>query len=447
MHRKIQECWQRVLESRGGATGVVDAGSGEVWTFRQVDARADAWLEQSPKAQGTAGHIWCLALADRTEWLAVFLAAIKTGAVILPVEPEAHPLLRERAYRLGASLLIEKTGVHRLEGGQRQEGDFLIKLTSGTTGEPKPLPFTEAEMMADGAQIMRSMSISEADRNFTVIPLGHSYGVGNFVMPFFLAGVGIVFGSSPFPQVMLEELGRYPCTLLPLVPPLVKALASVSLEPGGLSCLRLVISAGSALKPAVAQRFHEQTGLRVHNFYGSSETGGICFDRSGELAQTDGAVGTPLEGVELSLAEDGSIRIRSEAICHAFYPEGVAALHDFGQLDESQVLRLTGRHADIVKVGGRRVSLSVIEMALCALEGVADAYVTVREGHSSGEIRCVALFTGEAEADDVRRALGAELQAWMVPKILRKVDQVAYTGRGKKDRKAMERLVDTLTVR
>lgn len=446
MHPELQACWRRVLAVRSGAVAVVDAATGRSWTFGEIDARADAWLAQHPPTQGGVGQVWCLALADRAAWLAVFLAAIKTGAVVLPVESDAPHLLRQRALGAGASLLVAEVGVEALAGGARHENCLLIKLTSGTTGEPQPLPFTAAEMLADGGQIMRSMSITPADRNFAVIPLGHSYGLGNLVLPFFMAGVPIVLGSAPYPQVMADELTRFPCTVLPLVPPLVKALAAVATDSAGLQQLRLVLSAGSALKPDIARRFHAQTGQRVHNFYGSSETGGICFDRSGEAAQTDGAVGTPLDGVALSLTQAGAIHIRSEAICHARYPAGAATLHDFGYLDGEVVLRLTGRHADIVKIAGRRLSLAEIEAALCNLEGVEDAYVTVREGRS-GESRCVALYAGGIDSEMVVRSLATSLPAWKQPKILRKVHTIAYTARGKKDRRAMERAVDALTAR
>jgi len=446
MHEDLHRCWQRVLAAKGDANALTDAASGRALSFRELDAQADFWLARNPQLRDSSGRIWCLALSDRMDWLKAFLAAVRVGAVVLPVEPEAHGALEKRASGLGASHLIDDAGAHALPDGGHCPNAFLIKLTSGTTGDPKPLPFTEAEMMADGDQILRSMSISQTDRNFAVIPLGHSYGLGNLVMPFFMSGVAMVSGSSPYPQVMAEELSRFPCSVLPLVPPLVKALAAVSLESGKLSGLRLVISAGSALKPKLAQRFFENTGIRVHNFYGSSETGGICFDRSGEWAQIDGAVGTPLDGVELFVGDDGGIGIRSRAMCHALYPEGVGRLHDSGELDDRQVLRLTGRHADIVKLSGRRVSLAEIEAALSALPGVSDAYVGIREGRS-GEARCVALYSGGAQAESVRTALGEKLPEWKVPRILRQVDQIAYTARGKKDRTAMERVVDALTVR
>jgi len=447
MHHKLHDNWQQVLASRGDSVALTDAESGEVWSFHALDHRAVEWLATHAPLPDAIGKVWCLALTDRVEWMAVFLAAIKAGAVVLPLEPAAIDTLRNQALAQGAEFLIDDSGVHLLGMGSARPGFFLIKLTSGTTGAAKALPFIELEMLADGAQIMRSMSISAQDRNYAIIPLGHSYGLGNLVMPFFMAGVPIVLASSPYPQVMVEELTQFPCTVLPLVPPLVKALSMVSLESKPLPGLRLVISAGSALATKVAQDFNENVGLPVHNFYGSSETGGICFDRTGVLPKVAGAVGTAMDGVKLSIGEDQSIQVQSKAVCHAAYHDGICTLHDFGQLDEAGTLHLVGRHADIVKIAGRRVSLSEIELALCALDGVSDAYVSSRVGRS-GELRCVALFLGSAESDAVKaNLLLTTLPDWKRPKTLRKVDHILYNARGKIDRKAMEQTVDAAIAR
>jgi len=181
----------------------------------------------------------------------------------------------------------------------------------------------------------------------------------------------------------------------------------------------------------------------VHNFYGSSETGGICYDRDGRHASVESAIGEPLPGVELTLCADSPIKVRSAALCHAEYPQGVCILHDLGSLDADGVVHLSGRSADIIKIAGRRLSLTEVEDALCAVETVTDAYVSSREGRS-GELRCVAIFTGDAEADAVRAALMAKLPDWKIPRVLRRVECISYTRRGKKDRSTMEALIDAL---
>jgi acyl-coenzyme A synthetase/AMP-(fatty) acid ligase len=449
MHCELHRLWQQVITTRGEAEALVDAESGRTLTFLELEAQALQWLEQhagDDHCIEARGAVWCLAMTDRMDWMVVFLAAIKAGAVVLPIEAPTPSAIIDKAHQFGASILVADSGVNHFDTGRRQPGYFLNKLTSGTTGDAKLLPFTEKEMLSDGAQIMSTMEMTEADSNFALIPLGHSYALGNLVMPFFMSGIPIVMGSSPFPQVVLEELKRFPATILPIVPPIVKALSLAGDEDGAFRHVRLVISAGSQLMPKVAQGFLEATGNRVHNFYGSSETGGICFDRLGHQCDAKQTVGTALDGVELSISESQEIHVSSAAVCRALYPEGVCLLHDYGWVDDTGFLQLTGRHKDIIKISGRRVSISEIESVLSTISGVSDAFVTSRTGRS-GEARLVALFSGALSPDTVREELAEHLPRWKLPKYLRRVDEISYTARGKKDRATLEGVVDAISLR
>ena len=448
MHLELHKLWQQVLTTRGEVKALVDAETGRALTFLEFEAHALQWLEQhggDDHCIEASGAVWCLALSDRMDWMVVFLAAIKAGAVVLPIEAPTPSAIIDIAHQFGASILIDDSGVHHFDTEQRQPGYFLNKLTSGTTGDAKLLPFTEKEMLSDGAQIMSTMEMSEADRNFSLIPLGHSYALGSLVMPFFMSGVPIVMGSSPFPQVVLEELKRFPSTILPIVPPIVKALSLAGDEGGAFRHVHMVISAGSQLMPKIAQSFLKATGCRVHNFYGSSETGGICFDRAGHQCDAKPNVGTALDGVELSISESHEIRVSSAAVCHALYPEGVCLLHDYGWVDDAGLLHLTGRHKDIIKISGRRVSISEIESVLLKVSGVSEVFVTSRTGRS-GEARLVALFSGSISADVLREELAEHLPRWKFPKYLRKVDEISYTARGKKDRASLEEVINAINL-
>ena len=74
----------------------------------------------------------------------------------------------------------------------------------------------------------------------------------------------------------------------------------MSQPPALADVVRLVISAGAILPGALAARFREAYGQPMHVFYGSSECGGICYDREGGAAER-GTVGTPVDGVRISL--------------------------------------------------------------------------------------------------------------------------------------------------
>src|SRR5690606_31117850 len=115
--------------------------------------------------------------------------------------------------------------------------------------------------------------------NLGLIPFGHSYGIGNLIMPLLLQGTCIAFASGFVPSQMAGWIRKHRITVYPSVPALLRILADTpSLKT--LKPLRLVISAGAVLDPEIARRFHRKFDLKIHNFYGSSETGGIAYDRS-----------------------------------------------------------------------------------------------------------------------------------------------------------------------
>src|SRR4051812_39693792 len=83
--------------------------------------------------------------------------------------------------------------------------------------------------------------------------------------------------------------------------------------------LRLCISAGAPLLASVAATFTRVFGLKIHSFYGSSECGGICYDRTAEANYDDGFVGTPMEGVRLE-RNGARIVVHGAAVGDGYFP-------------------------------------------------------------------------------------------------------------------------------
>ena len=152
-------------------------------------------------------------------------------------------------------------------------------------------------MEADGRQICTSMGIGPDDANLAAIPLGYSYGLGSLVIPLITQGTRVVCISSALPHAIAADASRFGPTVFPAVPPLLRALVESDVPRRPFASVRVVISAGSPLAPDVARSFADKFGVRVHGFYGSSETGGIAFDATGEATLEGRSVGTPLGGV------------------------------------------------------------------------------------------------------------------------------------------------------
>jgi acyl-coenzyme A synthetase/AMP-(fatty) acid ligase len=214
---------------------------------------------------------------------------------------------------------------------------------------------------------------------------------------------------------------KHEVTVLPTVPAILRALGQLK----GASFprrLRLVISAGAPLAAEIAQQFHGRYGIKIHNFYGSSETGGICYDRTGAATLSGRSVGKPLHGVTIRIRRDGCVSVRGRA--------GSATLPDLGEWNRYGELRLLGRVGEVANIGGKKVAPAEIERALRELRGVTDAWVTVLKDKRGNDCLATAVETRRARAD-IEQELLQSRPAWKLPKIWLLALTLPRTTRGK----------------
>ena len=376
--------WADTLKEAPGATAVIDAATSRRWSRRAVEAGAVKVAQEYRSLVPRARRRYVImSVANGGEWFSVFLGLLSAGAVPVPIDP-SEPLdsLLAASASLGVTHYWRAGRLSRVQGAQRAAAGrgrlCLVKLTSGSSGLAKGLTATHEQMVADGRQICSTMGIGPKDSNLATIPLGYSYGLGNLVMPLLLQGTRVICASSPLPHALAADAERHKPTVFPTVPPILKALAASDLAAGSLDSLRTVISAGSPLPPEVARDFQAKFGVPVHGFYGTSETGGIAYDRSGEATLAGRSVGTPLEGVRLEAGKGGGFYVSSAAVLGKgrFAPADRAAINEWGELV------LLGRTDRAVKIAGRRVDLAEIERAMRSLPGVRDAFVHAPQGRT-----------------------------------------------------------------
>jgi acyl-coenzyme A synthetase/AMP-(fatty) acid ligase len=281
-------------------------------------------------------------------------------------------------------------------------------------------------MEADGRQICRSMGIRPGDSNLAVIPLGYSYGLGNLVLPLVAQGTRVVCLASALPQAIALDALRLRPTVFPAVPPILAALVESDVPRDSFRSVRLVISAGSPLPPEVARAFAAKFGVRVHGFYGTSETGGIAFDSSGRATLEGRSVGKPLEGVSITPGPRGRITVSSPAVLGRgrFSPADRASVNGMGELV------LLGRTDRVVKVGGRRLDLAEVEAAMRSVPGIRDAFA---HGAAGGEAPLAAAVATDLRAPEIRRLLLGRLASWKIPGRIVAVREFPLTPRGKRD--------------
>ena len=447
MSATLLSAWEETVRASPAALALIDVGTERTFTRAQLDAAGDAWWAEH--GADLAGRTVVFAEPNGPGWWSVFLGLLKSGAVIVPLDPgEPETAQRATAVAIRAGWLWRGEKLHAIAAGagrRARDGRRIVKLTSGSTGSPRALAFTEAQMLADGRQVCAGMDIRSDDVNFALIPLGHSYGLGNLVVPLLAQGTAMVCGDSALPHAIAESIARWRPTVFSTVPAVLRALAGADVPRERLASLRTVISAGAPLAPEVALAFHLRFERRVHSFYGSSETGGITYDRTGDAALTGRSVGTPLPGVRLVLGRGGRFTVWSAAVftlgnrrCGAdghgaHRPADRVALTDGGEL------ALLGRSGRTVKIAGRRLELAEVERALRQLPGVRDAMVVPHPGRPEALAAVVA--TDEA-AGALRTALRGCLAAWKIPKKIVTLPAFPVTARGKTDAARLRTLLE-----
>lgn len=440
MSRELLHAWEETVRRRGGRPAVMQASDRHSCTFRQLDGRAAGWLANHLPPAGLEGRAVVFSAPNGIGWFSIFVGLLRGGATIVPLDAAEPPGAQLRlAETLRAGYWWDGARLVPLPNSLRyRRPACLIKLTSGTNGIPRPLAFTPAQLLADAGQVAATMGIRPGDLNYALIPLGHSYGLGNLTIPLVALGVPLVCGAAPLPHAIAEDFRRWRPTVFPCVPAVWRALAASDVEPESMRSLRLPISAGAPLPAEVARDFVARFGLRLHNFYGSSETGGIAFDRTGN-ATLAGGVGSALQGVRITRLRGERVRVCSAAVFTRGNRRVRGRLGCWTPPDRVTVgprgeLRLAGRRGAVAKIAGRRVSLAEVELRLRSLAGVREAWVQVGPGPDA--VLGAALATDRPVAE-LRSELLPTTAAWKIPKKWILLPSLPLTARGKVDARGL----------
>jgi acyl-CoA synthetase (AMP-forming)/AMP-acid ligase II len=193
----------------------------------------------------------------------------------------------------------------------------------------------------------------------------------------------------------------------------------------------------------------------VRSFYGSSETGGICFDATDRLDERV-PVGHPIGATRVALVTDadapegsGRVRVSGPNVIDRYAGDasprfdGEFLTGDYARVDADGTLILTGRASSFINVAGRKVLPGELEAALRALPGVSDAVAIGVHDAVRGQALGACLVSEAAwDARTVREALSSTLAAYKLPRVVVVTRALPLTDRGKVDRAAIARLLD-----
>jgi long-chain acyl-CoA synthetase len=345
------------------------------------------------------------------------------------------------------------------ERAGRFPGAFLLKLTSGSVGKPRAVLVSQEDLWNDGRHIVEAMGIGKDDVNYGVVPLSHSYGLGNLVAPLFLQGTPLVLRDLFLPGQLFEDAQATGLSAFPGVPFLFEQIFPLLLERGVPTTLRLLVSAGARIEESLVARYKQELGIKIHSFYGSSETGGITYDDEDEVSDPLN-VGRSMPETEVTLKEDPAtssselrIHVRGNAVAQGYvetpdeeepsrFMSGGFLTGDLGRFDEAGRLVLTGRVSSFVNVAGRKVDPGEAESVLLAMPGIAAAKVLGLPCDRRGQklVAFVVPHSRGLSPARVRSFCAEKLSPHKIPRDLIFLDAFPLTARGKVDRLALERL-------
>lgn len=326
--------------------------------------------------------------------------------------------------------------------------------TSGTTGAPKAVMLTHANLLFIGANSCRLRGIAPTDMIYGVLPLSHVYGLSSLLVAALLGGATLRLAARYQPELLAQALAAEGITVMHGAPAMYAKLLEWSERTGQplrAPHLRVAQSGGAPLTLPLKQAFEQAFGLTLQNGYGMTESApSICQTRM-EAPRADCSVGPAIPGIEIRLhgAEGnpdgaGELWVRGPNVMKGYYraPELTAATltadgwlrtGDLARIEDDGAVTLVGRSKELIIRSGFNVYPVEVEQVLDAFPDVVQSAVVGRAVEGNEEVVAfIEVSPGAPVSLDALRAhLKANLSPYKVPSEIVVLDQLPAAATGK----------------
>ncbi|KAF7308987.1 putative peroxisomal-coenzyme A synthetase [Mycena kentingensis (nom. inval.)] len=439
-------------------------------SYGEISAYVDALAAE---LDVSIGQSIAIVLPNSVEFLLAFFAAARLGAVACPLNPgykeaefefylnDTKPALVlvsaappqaavDVAGKLGipvkAFRFAELRPTNRVALSIHPSATALILHTSGTTGRPKAVPLSHANLLATARNIVETYALSMEDNTYLVQVLFHIHGIVAGLLAPLASGGAITLPAKLYPSKTWSEFKQCRCTWITAVPSILQILLRAP-APTDLR-MRFIRSCSSPLAPSTLAALEERFCTPVLEAYAMTEAAHqmtsnplpIADSPRGSWKRKPGSVGLP-QGTEIAIyngnfpvaaaGEHGDICIRSpsvtkgyignpEANADSFLPNGFFRTGDRGFLDADGFLTLVGRNSEIINRGGEKISPIEVDAALLAcsaaiLEAVCFAVPDELLGQ---EVEAVLVLANDAKLTEatIQDCLRRSLAEFKIPK-------------------------------
>lgn len=425
-----------------------------------------------------AGHRVALLGGNSIEYVLCYLAALRAGFVVVPINVGSSADELERILtHSGARVLITDAPERGIDGVPTvvlsedglaalptadpeplasppdPESLAVLLYTAGTSGDPKAAMLSHRALLAHCAQVSELGLVTSADTVLLLLPLFHVFGLNAVLGSGLAAGARIVIMDG-LAEDVLGAVAAEGVTNLPLAPSAIFRLLSDDRCADALSGVSTVISGAAPLPTRLADEFRETTGLRVEQGYGLTEAApGVSTTHGADLLGP-GHVGRPLPGVEVRIgdgsddSEPARIHVRGTNLFSGYWPDGAGGPDEDGWIDTGDVgyrtgddLFLVDRARELIIVSGFNVYPAEIEDVISELPPVGDVAVIGQPHLPTGE-QVVAFVTGDVTEEQVRTHVAARLARFKQPSAVHLVDELPRGATGKIRKGALRDLLD-----
>jgi HIP---CoA ligase len=416
--------------------------------------------------KGDRVAIWA---PNSAEWIIAAFGLLTAGGVLVPVNTrfkaeEAGDIIS----RSGAKAVLVQQGflgqdyhgppgvpVIDLTSGFLASGSPLerqvggddicdIVFTSGTTGRPKGVMMAHAQTLRAYAEWCDLAGLRRGDRYLIVNPFFHIFGYKAGCIASLIRGATII----PVPVFdvdrVLELVERENVTVLPGPPTLYHSLLAARGE-RDLSSLRVAVTGAADIPVELIRRVSSELPFQsIMTGYGLTEAGTVTASRPGDsfedIATT---VGTPCDGVEIAVADDGEVLVRGYCVMRGYLDDPAATaeaidadgwLHtgDLGTLDGRGRLRIVGRKKDMFIVGGFNAYPAEIEGFLLEHPAVAQAAVIGVPDERLGQVgKAFVVRGGPLSAPELIAWSKDRMAGFKVPRQVEFLDALPLNATGK----------------
>ena len=440
---RVHELVARQAARRPGAVALIDDAAGLRLSWAGYAAAVDE-LEALLRSRGVAAGDRVLLVAENcAATAAAIFAASRVGAAAVPVNARMTAAELARVSEHAAPALTLYTGhvsedaaAHARAAGAEDVGTgvgtlgaavggvaggidspdvgtgigagpdaaAVILYTTGTTGAPKGVMLTHANLLFAARASAALRGLSEADTIYGVLPMTHVFGVASVLMASAHAGSTVRLAARFVPERLHAALTSG-VTVFPAVPQmhalLMQHVAERGLDRLEGGALRYVSSGAAPLDPAWKRKAEGFYGLALQNGYGMTEsTAGVC-GTTNPIGSDDTSAGAPFPGIEVRLdrsvgssadasdAEVGEILTRGPHVMSGYFrrpdetaraidAHGWLRTGDLGRIDARGRVHVVGRCKELIIRGGFNVYPPEVEAALNEHPRVVQAAVVGR---------------------------------------------------------------------